>query len=209
MTPVPVAAQRPSSAAVALALATACGLATACVPEGWPSFATPTATEEGAPELLAGSPVELLDGTYDVRYTVDGDTFLTEIDGQRVSVRLIGIDAPEVARDGSPGQCFADQATVRARELLGGARVTLGLDPTQDQFDRHGRLLAYAWLADGRLVNLAMLNEGLAYEFTYDRNRPYAFARAFRAARHGAEAEGVGLWSAGTCRGRLDAPPVP
>lgn len=74
----------------------------------------------------------------------DGDT-LTGLDGagQRVRVRLLGVDAPEVAHDGRLGECGATDARNSLERLVLHQRVTLFDDPRADRIDRYGRRLAY------------------------------------------------------------------
>ncbi|NUU18287.1 hypothetical protein HP550_13605 [Cellulomonas humilata] len=65
------------------------------------------------------------------------------VDGSSRSVRLVGIDTPETKDPRKPVQCFGDQASARAHELLDDQRVWLEFDPTQGREVRYGRLLAY------------------------------------------------------------------
>jgi len=75
------------------------------------------------------------DGYYDVKRIIDGDTFeLT--DGK--SVRLIGIDAPEV------GEACSTQATNQLSSLIGGETVYLEKDVSETDID--GRLLRYVYI---------------------------------------------------------------
>ena len=73
----------------------------------------------------------------------------------------------------------------------------LETDPSQDSVDRYGRTLAYIWTASGRLVNLDMIAEGFAHEYTYD--LPYRYQQIFRTAEDDARTHERGLWSPSTC----------
>jgi endonuclease YncB( thermonuclease family) len=84
---------------------------------------------------------------------VDGDTLHVEFEGRDESVRLYGIDAPEV---GTP--CATD-ATARLRELAGAA---VRLRPDARDRDRYGRLLRYVYTRDGESVDATLVREGLA-----------------------------------------------
>ncbi len=132
---------------------------------------------------------------------VDGDTVDVMVEGGEDRVRLIGFDAPETHSPNEPVQCFGADATHRAEQLLAGQEVWVELDPTQGVRDRYGRLLAYLWLADGRLFNLEMISEGYAFEYTY--NRPYKYQAEFQQAERNAQARQAGLWSPQTCNGGL------
>jgi len=92
-----------------------------------------------------------------VRYVIDGDTVI--LSDER-SVRLIGINTPELGRDGAPDEPLAAAARDRLRQLVQGA--TVRLDFEDENHDRHGRWLAHLWLADGRSVEEILVLEGLA-----------------------------------------------
>lgn len=103
---------------------------------------------------------------------IDGDTLIVERDGAEERVRVLGIDAPEVARDGSPGEPCADEATALTERLTGGGEVEVITDPSQSETDRYGRTLAYVE-AGGQDVSAELLREGLAevYESAPDIDR--------------------------------------
>lgn len=104
---------------------------------------------------------------------IDGDTVEATVGGQRERIRLIGIDTPERGRP-----CFS-AASTRLGQLIGDGAILLEADPTQDDRDRYNRLLRYLWRADGTLLNLVLVSEGLAAEYTY--RVPYKYVEAFRA----------------------------
>jgi len=81
-----------------------------------------------------------------VTAVVDGDTIRVETRGGRQlgRVRLLGIDAPEVAHPPEPAECYSDQATDLLEELTPvGITVELVTDTAQPNRDRYGRLLRY------------------------------------------------------------------
>lgn len=142
---------------------------------------------------------------YPVVHVVDGDTIDVLKDGQKVRVRLIGINAPESVDPRRPVQCFGREASAEMKRFVGGQSVALETDPSQDLHDKYGRLLAYVFLADpsnpsghaGSSVNLHMIEAGYAYEYTYD--LPYRYQREFKRAQADVEQAGRGLWAAGAC----------
>jgi micrococcal nuclease len=74
-----------------------------------------------------------------VSRVVDGDTLRVTVDGRDVTVRLLGVDAPEM-----PDGCGAKEATAALETLLPvGTPVTLTVDPEADDMDRWGRWLRY------------------------------------------------------------------
>jgi micrococcal nuclease len=129
-----------------------------------------------------------------VERVVDGDTVIVLRDGAEERVRLLGIDTPESVKPDSPVECFGPEASARTAELLTGRSVWLENDPTQATVDQYGRTLAYAWLDESTLVNLVLVAEGYAYEYTYD--VPGVHQAALAAAQDEASAAGLGLWGA-------------
>lgn len=151
---------------------------------------------------------------YPVLHVVDGDTIDVQKDGKKVRVRLIGINSPESVDPRRPVQCFGKEASAELARLLVGASVRLETDPSQDTYDKFGRLLAYVFLpsASGRSdlpkngtgrsdlpenVGLHMIETGYAYEYTY--HLPYKYQAEFKAGQVAAERDGRGLWAPGVC----------
>lgn len=135
-----------------------------------------------------------------VTHVVDGDTVEVELvlpvlaDKQKETVRLIGIDTPETKHPTKPVECYGREAAEFTRRLGEGQMVTVETDV--ELRDRYGRLLAYLWLADGRMVNEVLVSEGYARTLAIPPNVRHA-AR-FAALEQEARAGRRGLWSA--CR---------
>lgn len=127
---------------------------------------------------------------------VDGDTLVVDTDGVEERVRLIGIDTPESVDPNRPVMCFGKEATAHLNELVPpGTPVRLERDV--EARDRYDRLLAYVFRsADGEFVNLAMVRDGFADQYTFPPNVEHT--STFRAAAREARAGGVGLWGACT-----------
>jgi micrococcal nuclease len=104
---------------------------------------------EGKP---AGPPAAAL-----VVRVIDGDT-LVLAGGARV--RLLGIDAPEMERDGHPADFLAHKAKAVLTALT--LKRWIGLEYDRLRYDHYGRLLAYLVLPDHTLVNAALVRQGLA-----------------------------------------------
>ena len=131
-------------------------------------------------------------GPFAVTRVVDGDTVRVLIDGQDTPVRLIGIDTPETVAPNRPVECAGPEASVYAEQLMAGGRVYLELDPSQGTYDSYDRVLAYVWLPDDVMVNLAMLQTGLAEEYTYDDE--YTYQQLFRQVEEQAQDDLLGQW---------------
>ena len=88
---------------------------------------------------------------------VAGDTLVLD-GGERV--RLIGVDTPETVHPQKPVEYFGKEASAFTRQLVEGERVRLEYDLGTGRKDRYGRTLAYVYLEDGRLLNLAIIAGG-------------------------------------------------
>ncbi len=133
---------------------------------------------------------------------VDGDTIGVEFNDKsgamlKKTVRLIGIDSPETVHPNKPVECFGKEASQKLRAILENRNISLMSDPTQGDRDKYGRLLRYVFLENGTNVNLQMITEGYAYEYTYD--EPYKFSNEFKDAQRKAEENKRGLWAEGIC----------
>lgn len=131
---------------------------------------------------------------YAVARVIDGDTVILNIDGASTTVRLIGLDTPEVVDPKKPVQCFGPEASAEAKKLLDGQTVRVETDPSQDKYDVYGRLLAYIFLPDGANFDELMIAQGYGREYTF--KKPYFYQAEFKQAQAEAKAEGRGLWSA-------------
>jgi micrococcal nuclease len=125
-----------------------------------------------------------------VQRVIDGDTLVVTVAGDEETVRLLGIDTPEV----SPAECGNRAATRTLTELADGRRVRLVSDRTQDERDRYGRLLAYVETRAGDDLGEEVVRRGWARVYVFD--RPFARVERYRAAARDARRAGRGLTSA-------------
>ena len=108
---------------------------------------------------------------YKIVRIVDGDTLVAAKNGVEDTVRLIGIDTPELYVEGKKvDDPQAISALEYAKAALTGRYVELELD--MDERDRYGRLLAYVWLYD-TMLNKLLLENGIARVATYPPNVKY------------------------------------
>lgn len=128
-----------------------------------------------------------------VTQVVDGDTVDVALaSGARRSVRLVGIDTPEVYGGLECGGAAASAAL--KRQLPVGTRVRLVSDPSQAAVDRYGRLLRYVHrVAGGRDVNRSQVRSGMARVYVYG-GVPFRRVASYRAAQGAARDAGLGLW---------------
>lgn len=115
---------------------------------------------------------------YKVKRVVDGDTFVISLNGSDTKVRLIGVDTPEsVASDeylektGKENSEAGKTASDYTKSLIDGKTVYLEYDASTE--DKYGRLLAYCYLSDGRMLQEILLSEGYANLMTVQPNVKY------------------------------------
>lgn len=128
---------------------------------------------------------------------IDGDTIIVEMEGQSETVRLLGIDTPEVDPQYNPIECYGRQATDATKDKVLNQTVSLETDTTQGKRDKFDRILAYVFLADGTNLNKYLVAEGFAKEYTY--NKAYKYQIAFKQSEQEAREQEKGLWSTENC----------
>ena len=137
---------------------------------------------------------------YPVSQVVDGDTVKAIIDGHNITIRLLGINAPETVKPNWPVECYGPEASAEMKSLLTGKNVLLALNPDYERIDKYGRLLAYVRLEDASIANSEMfvneylVKEGYAREYTFNEKNPYQYQKQFQADEAAAKAAGKGLW---------------
>lgn len=125
---------------------------------GWqrlPQFST-TGTPASTSITGGHAPQELT-----VSSVADGDSFTGRTrSGNRVKIRMLGIDAPEIAHGNMSADCGGIAAARALTGLIRNRTVTVTTDPRSDRYDRYGRLLAYVSL-NGKDVALGLIEDGL------------------------------------------------
>ena len=125
----------------------------------------------------------------DVRNVVDGDTLRLD-DGR--SVRLIGINAPEIGRKGRRSEAFAETARRRLESLVRQSAGRVGLLPGVEPRDKYGRTLAHVYGRAGDNFEAALLSEGLGYRVAVAPN--VRLRDCQQQAEQIARQAGAGLW---------------
>ncbi|HEY1028701.1 MAG TPA: thermonuclease family protein [Pseudomonas sp.] len=124
-----------------------------------------------------------------VRQVVDGDT-VRLADGR--SIRLIGINAPELGRKGRSDEPYAVQAKRRLQALIDASDGRVGLLYGKQRKDRYGRTLAHLYDRHGRNLEAQLLGEGLGFMVAFAPNGALVNCQA--AAERQARRQRLGLW---------------
>ncbi|MBM4137662.1 MAG: nuclease [Nitrospira sp.] len=127
-----------------------------------------------------------------VTEVIDGDTIYVKRGWESITVRLIGVDTPETVHPEKPVEFFGPEASEFTKRRLEGKKVRLELEPS-NQYDAHGRLLAYIFLIDGTLFNAELIKQGYARVIAPS---PFHRYKEFRRYEREARTAGLGLWAA-------------
>jgi endonuclease YncB( thermonuclease family) len=124
-----------------------------------------------------------------VARVVDGDTLRLK-DGR--SVRMIGLDTPEIGKKGQSAEPFAEAAKRRLQTLVDQSNGQVGLRVGDEGKDRYGRTLANVYGRDGANLEAQLLSEGLGYRVAVAPN--VALVECQQAAERSARQARLGLW---------------
>lgn len=139
-----------------------------------------------------------------VTRVVDGDTLVVALPDRQAGsaetkIRLWGVDAPELARGGSPDEPYAREARALVEGLAAGKIVVLDVEDERLR-DRYERVLAHVLVPTARgeeSVGELLLEAGLGrHEARWANTRTRALAAAERRAKEA----GRGLWARGPAR---------
>jgi endonuclease YncB( thermonuclease family) len=124
-----------------------------------------------------------------VQRVVDGDTVRLS-DGR--SVRMIGLNTPELGKQGRSDEPFAVAARKRLESLVADSNGQLGLRLGKQAKDHYGRTLAHLYSASGANLEAQMLADGLGFQVAVAPNIDLVTCQ--QAAERSARQAGRGLW---------------
>lgn len=152
---------------------------------------------------LAGVKLYGLDTAMVIR-VIDGDTLKVECKGEKVSLRLIGIDTPEskannkAYKDAYKSKRDIDTITALGKRSTGFIKGLvkkgdiINIEYDVEKRDRYKRLLGYVYVSSGKMINEVIILSGYANIMTIPPNVKYAerFQKAYKEARENMR----GLW---------------
>ena len=142
--------------------------------------------------LLLAISASALAGQFKVTRVTDGDTVKVAGNDEKMTIRLVGIDAPETSKKkNQPGQPFSQKSTKYLAKLVLNKSVEVKSYGT----DRYGRTLGVVFVS-GKDMNLEMVKAGLAEVY---RGRPAEGLdlKPYWNAETGAKKTGIGMWVLG------------
>ncbi|WP_236188662.1 thermonuclease family protein [Pseudomonas pharyngis] len=138
-------------------------------------------------QAFCPAPVGLDSAT--VQRVVDGDT-LRLSDGR--NVRMIGLNTPELGKQGRSDEPFAVAARKRLEALVAESDGRVGLRLGAQSKDHYGRTLAHVFSARGENLEAQMLADGLGFQVAVAPNVDLVDCQ--QAAERRARQAGLGLW---------------
>ena len=131
-------------------------------------------------------------GQFKITRVNDGDTVKAEGHDIEITVRLVGIDAPETSKKKrEPGQPYSQQAKKYLADLV----LNKTVDIKGYGLDRYNRILGVIF-HDGKNINLEMVKAGLAEVYRGKPPRDLAMEPYLEAEKRAKEAL-KGMWSLG------------
>ena len=144
----------------------------------------------------------------EVLYVNDGDTITVDYEGSSVLVRFLGIEAPETRHSTKLYRAAKENMHSPQQEAELGEKARsflLDLLPVHNSVrlefesdsmikDRYGRLLAYVYLEDGRMLNEIMVSQGQARVYRYT---PCQLTPHLRELEKQARTAQIGFWGLG------------
>ena len=142
--------------------------------------------------LLLTISASSLAGQFKVTRVTDGDTVKVAGNDEKMTIRLVGIDAPETSKKkNEPGQPFSQKST----KHLAGLVLNKSVEIKSYGTDRYGRTLGVIFVGE-KNVNLEMVKAGLAEVY---RGQPAKGLdlKSYWNAETEARKTGIGMWSLG------------
>jgi len=144
--------------------------------------------------LLLWSPVfacapDRIDETVEVAWIYDGDTLRLK-DGRKL--RLIGINAPELAQGQGKGEPSAQDATLALSHIIDATESKIGIRYGEERHDRYGRLLAHIYTDQGKNITAKMIQQGYGAAITVPPNSWNA--DCYFQAERDARTQALGIW---------------
>lgn len=154
------------------------------------NIAPPT---EGDAKAFAEEVVKLPKGhQFRVVKIFDGDTVLVEGAGLRFTIRLVGIDAPELGKKGKKDQPYSQEAKQKLTHLLDKKSISL----VQYGIGGYNRVLAEIF-ANETNMNLEMVRAGLAEVYRGKCPEKFDASGYFKAEKLAKETQ-KGMWVQGS-----------
>lgn len=122
-----------------------------------------------------------------IERVIDGDTIKTAAGD---SIRLIGVDTPEIDWENNDSEFYAQKARLFTEKMLLNKNIALEYDSEKE--DHYGRILAYVFY-EGENFNEILIEKGYASLMIVEPNSKYELD--FKKAAAEARSQNLGVWS--------------
>ncbi len=119
----------------------------------------------------------------------DGDTLFVKIRNRNETIRLLGVDTPEVKSKYTNEEPYGKEASNYIRNLVKRKKIRLEFDI--EKRDKYNRLLAYVYLPEGRMLNRALIKKGYARVYKFFK---YKKKKEFMKLEQEAKIKCLGIW---------------
>jgi len=123
--------------------------------------------------------------------TIDGDTVRVNNSRTSFTLRLLLIDAPEIATSSKAGQPYSKEAKIYLTKYLQDKKLTIAYD-NENKKDKYGRHLVYLY-ANDVLVNNVIVKNGYAH-VGYIMSQTY-YLNTLKKSERNAKAQKLRIWS--------------
>jgi micrococcal nuclease len=142
-------------------------------------------------------PTSQLEDPQPITRVVDGDTLEIELDGEPETIRVKGVNTPELYSE--PPEAWSSQARDFTLSLVGTEIDVIfdsacGANPLQSCRDDYDRLLAYVRVASGADLGAELLERGLARIYIWN-NEHFDRRTTYEGLQAAAQSANRGLWS--------------
>jgi len=142
--------------------------------------------------ILLVLPTISIAGQFKTTRVTDGDTIKVSGDGSKITIRLVGIDAPETSKKkNQPGQPFSQKSTKYLASLV----LNKTVDVKSYGTGRYGRTLGVVFV-NGIDINLEMVKAGLAEVYRGPPAKGLDLKPYWKAEKEARDV-GRGMWSLG------------
>ncbi len=124
---------------------------------------------------------------------IDGDTAKFKLNGKKITVRFLAIDAPEIKHSNQDEEPFGVEAkNYTCKTLTNAKNIQLEYDEASHKKDNYNRHLAWIWV-DGKLLQKKLIQKGYAkVAYIYG---DYKYVDILKKEEEKAQRKKIGIWS--------------
>lgn len=130
----------------------------------------------------------------DVKYKscIDGDTATFLMNDQKIKVRFLAINTPEVKHGKNEAEYYGEEAaSYTCNKIKNATKIELEFDPNSDKKDKYNRYLAWVFV-DNKLLQKELVKNGYAeVKYIYG---DYTYTKELEKLEKNAKVNKLGIW---------------